>query len=154
MAPTEREENSAFYPQCREIPSSGISLPERRDRSPFSQAGSLRRDPPLQREKSLSQPSSPWGEHVLNMLPKETARGSSTCRLYTPSTHSPEPIYPRYPLRHVPVKNSAGQVLQANLLQPYACTYSLPHTGMCRFQEACTEYSIQQSSMLRWSPDH
>ena len=148
MAPTERKENSAFYPQCGEIPSSGIPLPERRDQSPFSQVGSLCRDPPLQREKSLSQPSSPWGEHVLNMLPKETACGSSTCRLYAPSTHPPEPISPRYPLRHVPDgklrwTSLTGQFTPAVCLHIQFTThwYVQVSGGLYRIQHTAVQYA-------------
>ena len=81
-------------PSMREIPSSGISLPERKGRSPFSQVGSLLRDPPSQGEKSFSQPFPPWREHVLDMLPLETACGSCICRLVTPSPIPPVPLSP------------------------------------------------------------
>lgn len=103
---------------------------------PSPRRGVSSETPPSQGEKDFSQSSPPWREHVCNMLPKETVRGSCNCRLYTPSTIPPVPLPPGPTETYYGKPRLPFQLhQQANLLRPCTCMHSLPHTCVCRFQQ-------------------
>lgn len=123
---------SPFSPLQREIPSSGISLSERRNHSPSSQMGGslcLHRDPPFpEREGSLTT-LLPLEENMsFNMLPYQRRRTGDALSVSIP----PVP-YPTW-------LTMAG--LSYHLSLPTKSQLTLLHAVAHSFQQPYTEYSI------------
>ena len=131
MAPTEREENSAFYPQCREIPSSGIPLPERRDQSPFSQAGeSPQRPPSPEREEPFTALLSLGRACVEHAPQRDSVREQhlpSLCPQYpSPRAHIPQIPTATCPRWKTPLDKSYRPIYSSRML-----AHTVYHTPVC-----------------------
>lgn len=115
-----------------EIPSSGISPPERRGRSPFSQGEASLEAPLPERERPLTALLSP-GEACVQHAPTKRRCAGAASSVSIP----PEPLVPSG--SQVPQWPNAQKPVYSD---PLLAQGALPYTAVYRFQQACTEYSI------------
>ena len=119
--------------------------PGERAEAPSPRRGGLLRDPPFpERAGLLTAPLSLERAHLRYAPLRDGGRELHPPSLF-PRYPYPQCQYPQYltaVFRGQPGSHSESHY-KANLLRPYACAHSLPHIFICRFQEACSEYSIQ-----------